>query len=329
MKTLFDKTIINKMELKNRLMRSATWENMADQKGHLTDRLIKLYEDLAKGGIGLIITSAIYLTENSKSLNGQLGLYSDEFIGEYKEFTSMIHKYGSKVLAQMSYASLKGEMLKPTDVTTEDIKAIATDFGDAAARAEKAGFDGVEIHAAHGFFLSQFLSSIHNQRRDNYGGNLENNSRIILEIYDEIRKRTSKDFIIFIKVNSIDANDYENAFKVCKYTCIQLSIKGIDGIEISGGNDITEYKESIYRDYAAEIAAEIQTPVILVGKNRTPDVMNEILNTTAIQYFSLSRPLISESNLVNLWEEDSDKAPKCISCGKCMNENGLMCIFNR
>jgi len=329
MKTLFDKTNINGMEIKNRFFRAATWEGMADEKGHLTDKLVKLYEDLAKGGAGVIITGGAYITEDSKSLPNQIGIYNDEFIEEYKKLTTMIHKYRSKIFLEVAYATLNGQHLKPTDILVEDIKTMVSAYGKAAERAEKAGFDGVELHAAHGFFLSQFLNSTENKRTDEYGGSIENNSRIILEIYDEIRKVTSKNFSVIVKVNGINKNEDDDTFETCKYACIELSKRGIDAIEISGGRDETDYKESIYRDYAAEIAEEVEAPIILVGKNRNTEVMDQILNTTKINYFSLSRPFISQPDLVNLLENNLIDKPKCISCDKCMQEDGISCIFNR
>ncbi len=330
MKTLFDKTIIKNMELKNRFIRSATQELMAEEDGHLNGRLYELYENLAKGGVGLIITSGAYITADSKSMPGQIGFYNDNFIEEYQKLTDTIHGHESKVLLQVGYGTKNGQNLKPDDVSLEDIEAIISAFGDTAARAEKAGFDGVEIHAAHGFFLSQFLNNRTNMRIDQYGGNLENNARIIIEIYNAIRNKTSKDFVVFLKVNSFDEIDSEKAFESCQYICSQLSNSGIDGIEISGEGETSDYKESVYRDYADKISASNNNiPIILVCKNRTPDTMMQILNTTGIEYFALSRPLIRQPDLVSLWMKDLNEVPKCISCSKCMQPNGTSCIFNK
>ncbi|HEY3426905.1 MAG TPA: hypothetical protein VGL27_19075 [Negativicutes bacterium] len=138
-----------------------------------------------------------------------------------------------------------------------------------------------------------------------------------------------------VKINCIDTNDTESAFAVCKYACAELAQRGVDAIEISGGSGVNTvetsagYIESIYQDYAAEIASAVDVPIILVNKNRTPKVMTEILNTTGIEYFSLSRPLLCQPDLVNIWEKNGEQKPKCISCGKCFGEDDNMCIFNR
>ena len=132
---------------------------------------------------------------------------------------------------------------------------------------------------------------------------------------------------MLLKVNCFDEIDSESAFEGCEYLCRQLSACGIDGIEISGQGDVPGYTESIYRDYAVKIAKSAEVPIILVGKNRTPDVMTQILNATGIGYFALSRPLIRQPDLINLWEKDLGEVPTCISCGKCMQATGTSCVF--
>ncbi len=333
MKTLFDKTRINKMELRNRIIRSATWENMADENGGLPERLLKVYEDLAKGGVGLILTGTAYVAEGPTAQTGHMRIGSETLVREYGKLTHLVHRHGSSIMLQINHAGESEETSKPADLTRDDIESIIPAFGNTAARAEQAGFDGVQIHAAHGFFLSRFLNCSSNRRQDEYGGNLENNARIILRVYEEIRKKTAPDFSVFVKVNCIGPVNCGKTFEACKYLCTRLSDMGIDGIEISGnilssGDGISPYAESIYRDYAAIIADEVKAPVILTGLNRTVAVMTEILNKTKISYFALSRPLIRQPDLVNIWQEDEDRAPECISCDKCFREDGNTCIFN-
>jgi len=333
LKTLFDETTINNMKLKNRIIRSATWEGMADNSGRLTDKLVKVYETLAKGGIGLIITGGTYFTKDSTALPGMAGIYENSMIEEYRRFTDMIHGRGGSVILQLSFAGKGGEMWTPSTPSHSDIISIIKSFGEGASRAQQAGFDGVEIHAAHGFFLSQFLSRQSNTRQDQYGGVIENRARMLLEIYDQIRNQTGSKFNIFVKINGTDAADETEGFETCRYVCSQLAERGINAIEISGGmaelnkSQDNPYKESIFRDYAARIAEEVHVPVILVGQNRTPSVMEEILNTTPIEYFALSRPLLREPNLVNEWRNNLNKKAECISCNACFKTDGNTCVF--
>ncbi|AKG37065.1 NADH:flavin oxidoreductase [Paenibacillus durus] len=311
MKTLFDETRINGIQLKNRLIRSATHEGLADKSGHLTDEVIKVYQDLAEGGVGLIITGVAYITEDSKYLHGMMGFYDDSFIPEYRKMTDIAHANDCPIIIQLAYAAKDGEMWTADAPSTEEIKAIVKPFGESALRAKRAGFDGVQIHAGHRYFLSQLLSPSKNGRQDEYGGSLENRTRLIVEIYDEIRRRAGEDFGVFIKLNSTDLDGDDEVFASCRYLCKQLADRGIDGIEISGGygpfmpSRSFPYKESVLRDDAALIAKDVQVPVILVGLNRTPAVMEEILNTTDIEYFAISRPLIHQPDLPNLWREQA------------------------
>lgn len=351
LKNLFEKAKIGDMELKNRFVRSATWENMADEKGHITDKLFKVYEDLARGGVGLIITSYCYIMEEEKPNPGMLGIYNDSFIEEHKKLTEKVHEYGSKIVLQIVYGGSQtryniGERIiygmssvkhkatgvTPKEITKKEIDILKRAFADAAIRAKKAGYDGMQIHAAHGYFLSQTLSPYYNRRKDEYGGCVENRGRLILEVYDDVRKEVGEDYPVLLKINCFDFVEGEGTFEECKYVCKALAIRGIDGIEISGGGRIwaTNCKDDcIYKDYAAEIAEMVDIPVILVGINRSLDVMQSILNTTKIDFFSMCRPFLREPNLINRWEKGDTTKSKCSACGECYSEVGNVCIFRR
>jgi 2,4-dienoyl-CoA reductase-like NADH-dependent reductase (Old Yellow Enzyme family) len=222
-------------------------------------------------------------------------------------------------------------------MTKEEIILVQKSFADAADRAKKAGFDGVQIHAAHGYLLSKFLTPYYNHRTDEYGGDIENRARMVLETYKAIRAEVGPDYQVLIKINSEDFIEQGMTFADCKYLCHKLTDLGIDAIEISGGSfssrpnegssrNIPPEQESYYKKYAAEIAQEIKIPVILVGGNRDVKGLTEILNNTAIEYTSFCRPFICESDLINRWEKDTTPA-KCVSCNKCYNPSGTVCIF--
>lgn len=337
MNSLFDITKINNMSLKNRFVRSATYEGMADKYGHLTDKLFDLYKKLSEGGVGLIITSYTTIFKNDKPAPKILGIYDDFFIDEYKKLTDMIHKNNCKVIMQIVHGkeyTNEGKGIKSTGLSDEmsklDIDNIIKAFGDAAYRAKQANFDGIQIHAAHGYYLNMSLSPIYNNRTDEYGGPIENRSRLILDVYDEIRRRVGSDFNVFIKLNCSDFEDGGADFNDCKYVCKALDKKGINAIEISGGDRIWKTKvnkESVYKDYAEEIAEEINTPVILVGVNRNICNMDTILNNSKIQYFSMARPFICEPNLINKWMNGLTTKSKCICCGNCFKSD-KNCILN-
>lgn len=357
--SLFDSTHINRMQLKNRFVRAATWENMAES-GHVTDRLMKVYKDLAAGGVGLILTSYAYVTKEEQPNPGMLGICDDSFIEDYRKLTDMVHSYDCRIVLQMAYGGSQttyntkeriiwgptavpeaGTGVIPKEMTREDITSLMRSFGDAAERAKLAGFDGVQIHAAHGYLLGQWLSPRHNQRTDEYGGSIENRSRLILEVYDEVRQRVGKDFAVLIKINCKDFVPGGAEFPETLYTCEQLAKRGIDAIEISGGilgakelcafrpKIDSEEKEAYFAPYAAEVAEKTGIPVILTGGLRTPGVMERLLSTTTIRYFGMSRPLLAQPDLINRWQAGNCTLSKCRYCNQCRSPQGNVCILNR
>lgn len=349
MKTLFDKTKIGTMELKNRLIRAAAGDQYA-VNGHMTEKDLQVYEELAKGGVGAIITGYTYILDSDIPSEGSFGIYDDSFIPEYKKLTDMVHEYDSKIILQLvhygSHASgeignkrvlapsavaleYRGTEITPEEMSKEDIKHIKKAFAEAAVRAKKAGFDGVELHSAHGFLLNQFLTPYYNRRTDEYGGTIENRARMVLETYSEVREAVGNEYPIFVKINCMDGIDEGITYEGLSYTCKELANKGINAIEISGAwYQLFNSKDEFYfKEYTEKIAAENNIPVILVGGNRNFDSMSNILNETSIEYFAMCRPLISEPDLVKRWEGGDTSKTKCVSCNGCLGKG--KCILNR
>lgn len=360
MKSLFNQTQLAGLKLKNRFIRSATYDGMADKQGHMTNELFQVYENLAKGGVGAIITGLTYVSDLEESYPGQMGIYDDSFIEEYKKLTAMSHSYDAKIFLQLAclgsqtVPSTGGKVMwgpsavqdlfyktTPQEMTTQDIFSVQEAFSNAALRAKEAGFDGVQMHVAHGYLLSKFLAPYYNRRTDSYGGDIENRAKIVFETYQAIREKVGAEYPVLVKINCEDFMDQGMSFADCKYVCNKLVELGINAIEISGGipssrpNEGTirtikaAEQESYFNPYAAEIAKEINVPVILVGGNRELTALTDIVNQTAIEYISLSRPLIRESDLIKRWQDGELSSAKCISCNKCFRLGGTRCIFNQ
>ncbi len=359
MKSLFDRTQFGAVKLKNRFIRSATYDGVADEHGHMTKELFAVYENLAKGGVGTIITGLTSVTDLEQSHPGQMCIYDDSFIEEYKKLTGVIHSYNANIILQIACLGSQtapntsgkvvwgpsavedaGYKNTPQEMTLKDILILQTAFADAVLRAKQAGFDGVQMHVAHGYLLSKFLTPYYNRRTDGYGGSIENRARMVLETYQAIREKVGSEYSILIKINSEDFMDKGMTFAECKYICKKLVEAGINAIEISGGGfssrpnegpmrTVEPEQEPYFKAYAAELAQEIKIPVIAVGGNRDFASLTEIINQTSIEYIALSRPLICESNLINRWQSGDRKQAKCISCNKCFHPNGTSCIFNR
>lgn len=357
MKSIFDQTIFSGIKLKNRVIRSATYDKLADEHGHMTKELFGVYEKLAQGGVGTIITGGAAVTAHL--LPHQMGIYEDSFIDEYKKLTEMVQNYHTNIILQIvdlgsqtrvntnqlvidGPSSIEDLAYKttPKEMNKKEILLVQDAFAAAALRAKKAGFDGVQLLAAHGYLLSKFLTPYYNRRTDEYGGTIENRARIILETYKVMREKVGPEYPILIKINCEDFMDQGMTLEECKYVCKILAGLGMNAIEISGGSSssrpnegaariIKMEQESYFKSYAAEIAQEINVPVILVGGNRDFDSLTKILNQTSIKYIALCRPLICESNLINRWQSGDVKRSKCVSCNKCLASEGAGCIFKR
>jgi len=363
MKSIFEETFLAGLRLKNRLWRSATWLGLASENGHITPEITQRYQELAQGGVGTIITGLTNAMEEEKPYHGMLSIYSDDYISEYKKFTDMIHSYDTNVIMQMAYGgsttsiSAEGRTIwgpsavenpssgiVPQEITKDDISDLVLAMGHAALRAKKSGFDGVQIHAAHGYLFSQFLSPYFNIRTDEYGGSIKNRSRIIFEVLESIQNIAGEDFPAFIKMHCDDfwgdkgLNETESL-----YLAKELEKRGMSGIEFSGGNidpnsnDGGPVKaklskpenQSYFLTATSRIASELNIPVISVGGHRNLDFMNEILDSSNISYFSLSRTLHAEPDLPNKWKQDSSIKPRCVSCNNCWTPNGNVCILDR
>ena len=328
MKTLFDTTTLGQRTLKNRVWRSATWLALADAEGNVTEEIVRTYEELAKGGAAMIVTGLTSIVRHDAEIGGGVKFYDDHFIEGHRRLTDAIHKHGALVMMQTAIVD------GPVDeLTTEQVEDIVRQFGDAAHRAELAGYDGVQIHAAHFFYLSKFISPLVNHRTDRYGGDQRGRTRILYEILKDMRQKTSTGFLITMKINSTD--EYPGGLTVQDFlvSCKLMADAGIDAIEVSGnGTSHTGIKagrnEGYFRAAAMSLAALVDVPVVLVGGLRSIEKINQYLNETRVEYISLSRPLVREPNLIQRWQTGDTKPSLCVSCNTCYRTPGHQCIFN-
>lgn len=361
MSKLFESTSINNMVLANRFIRSATWEGMASDDGSSTPELIELSAQLARGGIGLIITGHAYVSREGQAGPWQLGVCSDGHIPRLTEMTKTIHAIGGKIAMQLAHAGvlaasrLSGlEPIGPSvaetgsgpvgrEMTRDDIEAVTEAFARAAVRARKAGFDAVQIHAAHGYLLSQFLSPFFNKRKDEYGGGLENRARLAVQVFKAIRKAVGPDFPVFIKLNSEDFLPAGLTVEDMLQAAAMLEENGIDAIEMSGGTFLSGKNypsrrakpspaepEAYYETTARRYKEKIRTPLMLVGGIRTFETAEKLVTEGLADYISLSRPLIREPNLVNRWKSEDRRPASCLSDSLCfkpaLEGQGISCV---
>ncbi len=360
----FDPITINQMTIPNRFVRSATWEGMATDDGAVTGRLIDLYKQLTEGGLGLIISSHAYVAMAGKATPGQIGIDSDNLLDGLGRLTGAVHAAGGRIAAQLAHAGLfalpdatGGEApLAPSAVTgfsktppramaSDEIDAVVASFADAAVRAKSAGFDGVQIHAAHGYLLSQFLSPAFNKRSDDYGGTTNNRARIVIEVLAAIRARVGPDYPILIKMN---CRDYiENGLELDNFLQVaeMLQENGLDAIEVSGGT-LASRKESpsrtgirtaddeaYFEEAARALKENLRIPIFLVGGIRSYAVAERIISESAADGVSMSRSLIREPDLVNRWKSGDHSPAKCLSDNQCfgpaMAGDGIYCVVDK
>ena len=338
MKKIFEEIDLKSMKLKNRLVRSATWEGIANPDGSITEESYEIYDELAKGGVGTIITGFTSVALHDYYFGGMMRLSDDALIPQYKKLTDIIHAQDVPVITQLAlgayYRPVSGDrfrQVEPDDMTVDEIHLVRDQFIDAAIRAEKAGFDGVQIHVAHFFFLSRFVSPAVNHRMDEYGGSPENRVRLVAEIIKGIREK-APELHLTAKINSSDFTYGGLDGDVSLAQCRLLCEAGLDTIEVSGNgtsvSGIRPHKnEGYFVPFAAKLAEEVSIPVIVVGGMRSLDVMEEVLNKTKIELISLSRPLLRESDLPNKMKDGTCNTSKCVSCNACYSSPSHKCIF--
>jgi 2,4-dienoyl-CoA reductase-like NADH-dependent reductase (Old Yellow Enzyme family) len=345
MSVLFEPYQIRKMQIRNRFMRSATTSAFADEAGVVNDTIIKHYEAMSKGEVGLIVKGHLYIMDSGKAHKGMAGISNEKHIPMLKNLTNAVHKHKGKIIAQLNHAGVVHELdragpssynednWKARKMSEGEIQAIIEGFGTAAERAIQAGFDGVQIHAAHGYLISQFLSRTVNQRKDKWGGTLENRMRLLHEVYDEIRRRLINEPVL-VKMNCDDFSPegflIEDAIIVAK----TLASKGIDLIEVSGGgrgrsSNLRErarhpdFPELDFAGYGEKIKVGIKpTTTGLVSGFRKLEAMKKAVENGLTDIVSLSRPFIREPNLVkNL--KNGQKEASCIRCDACRANFGV------
>ncbi len=348
---LLEPAKIKNVDLRNRFVRSATYDGYAED-GYVTDKQLNLYSALSKGGVGLIVTGITYVHGSGEFSKFQNSIAEDKFIDGFKKLTSAVHQWGAKIVVQLFHAGREARFPKPSNrvpmgpssvetdpyfrgkyrpITEAEIWEVVQAFGDGAKRARDAGFDGVQIHGAHAYLLSQFLSPHTNRRDDQWGGKLENRLRLHREIYRDIRLKVGEDYPVLIKVGVQDGFSGGLEFDEGKLAAHYLAEWGFDGLEISqglrgSGYEESEFKtrinnldrEAYYRRWCAEIKKKVNVPVMLVGGLRSFDLMEEILLNKEADFISLSRPLIRNPSLINDWKKGDLHRAECISCNQCL-----------
>jgi 2,4-dienoyl-CoA reductase-like NADH-dependent reductase (Old Yellow Enzyme family) len=296
--------------------------------------------ELAAGGVGLIITGHAYVHRDGQHSPWQLGICKDELIPGLQALTAAVHERRSKVALQLGYGGAYLSRSRVRAMTALHLREIAEAFGLAALRAKEAGFDGVQILAAHGFLLSQFLCPRYNDRTDAYGGSIENRARALLEVLAAIRNVVGPDYPVLAKINVRDFVENGLTLEDSLRVGIMLEKGGIDAIELSGGllnnpnlmksRIKTEEDEAYFRKEAKLFKAELSVPLMLVGGIKSFHVAKGLIEEGVADYVSMCRPFIREPGLINRWNSGDLQKAMCISCNNCVEQakkgEGISCV---
>jgi len=380
MSILFKPFKVRNVKIKNRYIHSATYEAMATEDGEVTDELLKRYRNLARGEVGLIIPGYMYVHSLGKAVSRMTGINDDSFIPGLKQLADTVHEEGSSILFQLAHAGQQTKkqiiddvpmapsadhrdpilFFKPREMSQSDIEEVIFSFGEAAMRAALAGADGVQIHAAHGYLVNEFLSPFYNHRKDQWGGSDENRFRFFREIYSEVRRNLPAELIVSVKLNACDFTPHEGIdYKLAARYTAWMADLGIDLIEISCGGTAFSYMNMVRGDvpvkelarsvpavmrpaawlmlkgmagkfdfegpYNLEAVKQVRqvtadTPLSVVGGIRTVQDMESIITAGHADFVSMSRPFIREPHLVKKIREGTMAAVNCTSCNRCFGE---------
>ncbi len=334
---------IKNINLKNRVVRAATNEHLGSVDGLITDAYINVYKKIANSGIGLIITSHMAIDKNQRADLTHICINESENFDKLKFLTSEIHKTDTKIICQISYGGYRAIKIAGNNSTTpsgndgtkemslKDIEECINNHVKTIRLIKELGFDGVELHLAHGYLLNEFLDSFYNKRTDEYGGSIQNRYKIVHQILSKINDLIlDPNFLIIVKVASSSQSENPLFLQECISICKFLEQDKVDAIEISG-NDYKNYKQNMpyFLNNALKIKKEVNIPIILVGGFRNKEQINDVIDK-GIDLVSMSRPFIIDKNFMEKLR--NNERSKCISCNKCFEVYKTLfkhCVFDK
>jgi 2,4-dienoyl-CoA reductase-like NADH-dependent reductase (Old Yellow Enzyme family) len=352
MSRLFDPFTVGALHLPNRIMRSATAERLADpETGAPLPRLRALYRTLAEGGVALIVTGHAYVHRTGKAHPEMSSIAADDLIPPWRETIRPAQQAGARVMMQLNHSGAScdpavtplpispsgvatNSLVKPQQMTEEELLSIVAAFGQAARRAREAGFDGVQFHGAHGYLITQFLTPATNHRDDRWGGDAERRLTFLRAAVAEVRRQVGGDFPVWIKLGIAGSKESGFALLEGAHAAQVCASCGIDCIEISialgAPEELDTHGEAPLLPLARGIRQAVgpSYPLALVNGLRSRAVMEELLEGDLVQLVSMCRPLIAEPGLPMKLRDGRSSRAACLSCDHCWPERpaeGIAC----
>lgn len=348
MVNLFSEYEVNGMTIKNRVvMPPMVCFGWAGRDGVVTDAHVSHYEARAKGGVGLIIVEATCVNAGGRLADSQLGLWEDSQIAGMARIAEACHQHGARVLVQIHHAGFKAARnvtedpvsasdysekdIRARAMTMEEIKNIQEEFASAAIRAEKAGFDGIELHGAHGYLISQFMSPLVNKREDAYGGSVENRVRFAAEILSMIRERAGRKFIIGYRMGGNEP-DLEDGVEIAR----MLEKSGVHILHVSAGitsDKLPEVPAGFPYNWivycGVQVKKHVRVPVIAVNGIRTPEQANGLIEQELADFAAVGKGLLVDAGWV-IKAQAGLPVTDCLECRRCAwFTSGSLCPRNR
>ncbi len=359
---------IGSLTTANRLVRGATSETMASTSGVVLDSYVELYRRLAAGGAGLLLTGHMYVDPRGQASGYQTGIHHDGVIPPLRHATDAVHEAGGLIFAQIGHCGSQTMMSgitpvapspvpnamytrQPVELSDGEIAALVRAFGEAAARAAEAGFDGIHIHGGNGYLISEFCSPHANTRDDDWGGDGERRSRFLFEVYDAVRAAVGEGFPITARLSVEDSVPGGLQRDESLQRARVLAERGIDGFETTYGvmrsyfENIRPYvavgraqawrnllvqrlrqpagAEAYYRPFARAVKEATGLPIILVGGVRTTETMNDVLASGDADFLAMARPFIREPDLARKLAAGRTGGVECVSCNMCLAHDGF------
>lgn len=346
--------LIGSLALKNRILKSPQSTALGNPDGTVSQRTVNHYKRLAEGGVGLVMTEYTYIDDDaSKAIHCQLGISRREHIAGLGWLVDEVHAAGAKIGIQIAHGGrqkflatapikaasdvswdyVEGQYgVRPTPMSLEEIQGVVQSFADAAARAVQARFDLIEIHAGHGYLITNFLSPHTNKRTDEYGGSFKNRSRFLLEIVEEVRQRIPRHVPLSIRLSIVDYEPDGITIDETAELCRQLEQAGVNVIHASGGHHAgMEYEVSpwfmpraLHRWGWEHLKQCVSIPIIASGSLVSPEIAADIIESGSADFVSLGRAMLADPDWARKIAEDRiDDITPCIRCNDGCLHRGL------
>lgn len=307
---LLDPLELRGLRLKNRVVMPPMYTGLATGKGAVTSRLVEHYVRRSKA-LGLLIVEHSYVSLDGKLSEKQLGIYDDKLISGLKKLSKSVHSFGTPVVIQINHAGSRTSKevtgMQPVasspsensrELQIKEIEALAEAFAIAAERAIRAGFDGAEIHGAHGFLLNQFFSPLTNQRRDKYGGSLENRMRFPLEVVERVKRKVGGKLLLY-RLGADDMDPAGTRIEDSQKFAVRLEEAGVDIIDVSGGlggsrPEQLQGRQGYFIAQAQQIKKVVGVPVVGVGGITEPQYADKLIREGRVDLVAVGRELLKD-----------------------------------